>query len=121
MPPEHVKRRISEALDALQESFAPVGRFDVRKMRGMKGIFTIRIGGWRMVYEVRNRERRALDRAPAKAPDWTELNDSDPGITFVQLFAFLADELTYHQDEIAKDTYLRTDRRPAIRKRRKPQ
>ena len=28
--------------------------------------------------------------ASTRTPDWTELNDSDPGITLVQLFAFLA-------------------------------
>ena len=30
-----------------------------------------------------------------KAPDWTDANDSDPGITLLQLFAFLGESLTY--------------------------
>ena len=117
---EPIKRRIAEALDALQQSFAPVGRFDVKRLRGMKGTFTIRIGGLGIIYEVRNRERRALDRAPGMASDWTGLNESDPGMTIVQLFGFLGDESTYYQDRIAKEGYLGGKPKAATRARRKP-
>ena len=32
--PEHVRKRFVEALDALQQSFAPVKLFDVKKLKG---------------------------------------------------------------------------------------
>ena len=54
--PEHIKKRVVEALDALRESFAPVKQFDVRRLKGMEGIFRIRIGDWRIIYEVRRKE-----------------------------------------------------------------
>ena len=43
--------------------------------------------------------RRDLSaRAAAFAPDWTDWSDSDPGITLVELFAFLAENLLYRGD-----------------------
>jgi hypothetical protein len=35
-------------------------------------------------------------------PSWTDFNESDPGITLVELFAFLAELLDYLQDAVAK-------------------
>ena len=37
-------------------------------------------------------------RVAVFAPDWTEHNDSDPGVTIVELFAFLTESLLYRQD-----------------------
>lgn len=54
--PEHIKRRSIEALDALQQSFAPVKLFDVKKLKGLEGVFRIRIGDWRIIYEVHMKE-----------------------------------------------------------------
>jgi hypothetical protein len=34
-------------------------------------------------------------RIPAHTPEWTNLNESDPGITTPQAFAWLADALGY--------------------------
>jgi hypothetical protein len=36
----------------------------------------------------------------AHTPDWTDHDDSDPGVTLLQLFAFLTDTLRYHADRI---------------------
>ena len=36
----------------------------------------------------------------AHAPDWTDHDDSDPGVTLLQLFAFLTDTLRYRADRI---------------------
>jgi hypothetical protein len=44
--------------------------------------------------------REALERVPSHTPEWTNLNDSDPGVTIVQLFAFLAETLSYRADLI---------------------
>ncbi len=35
-------------------------------------------------------------------PDWTDFNESDPGITLAELFAFLAELLDYLQDAVAE-------------------
>lgn len=53
---EHVRKRIIEALDALQQSFAPVKLFDVKKLKGYTDTFRIRVGDWRMIYELLRKE-----------------------------------------------------------------
>jgi hypothetical protein len=43
--------------------------------------------------------RRELSaRVAVFAPDWTEWTDSDPGITFLELFEFLAESLLFRPD-----------------------
>ena len=37
----------------------------------------------------------ALARIPIHNPEWTNFNDSDPGVTLIQLFAFLTESLLY--------------------------
>ncbi|MGZ4568005.1 MAG: hypothetical protein ACXVFZ_14440 [Blastococcus sp.] len=49
---------------------------------------------------------RARARIPSLAPDWTDHNPADPGITLVELFAFLAEMLVYQADQLPPD---RTD------------
>jgi predicted phage baseplate assembly protein len=46
-------------------------------------------------------------RIPRYTPEWTDLNDSDPGITLVQLFAFLADMLLYRMGRVPELNYLK--------------
>src|ERR1700760_1021856 len=36
-----------------------------------------------------------LARVPVHTPEWTNFNQSDPGVTLVQLFAFLTENLLY--------------------------
>lgn len=50
-------------------------------------------------------EARAL--VPALAPAWTNHNPSDPGITLVELFAWLAEMLIYRVDQVP-DAHVRT-------------
>jgi hypothetical protein len=40
-----------------------------------------------------------LRRTPVYSPEWTIFNNSDPGITLVELFAFLIDSLLWQIDE----------------------
>jgi hypothetical protein len=40
------------------------------------------------------------ERVAAHAPDWTDHNDSDPGVTLIELFAFLAESLLFRQNMI---------------------
>ncbi len=42
----------------------------------------------------------ALARIPVHNPEWTNFNDSDPGVTLVQLFAFLADNFLYRSNRV---------------------
>ena len=39
-------------------------------------------------------------RVPIHTPEWTNFNQSDPGVTIVQLFAFLTETLIYRANQI---------------------
>jgi len=41
-------------------------------------------------------------RVPRYAPEWTDLNDNDPGIALAQLFAWLTDMLLFRVDQIPR-------------------
>lgn len=43
-------------------------------------------------------------RIPVHTPEWTNLDDSDPGVTLLQLFAHLADNLSYRSNRIPAAT-----------------
>src|SRR4051794_5324045 len=42
----------------------------------------------------------ALARIPVHNPEWTNFNESDPGVTLVELFAFLTETLLYRANQI---------------------
>ena len=42
----------------------------------------------------------ALARIPVHNPAWTNFNDADPGVTLIQLFAFLTENLLYRANQI---------------------
>lgn len=42
----------------------------------------------------------SLARVPIHTPEWTNFNQSDPGVTLVQLFAFLTETLLYRANQI---------------------
>jgi len=46
-------------------------------------------------------------RVPRYTPEWTDLNDSDPGVTLMQLFAWLADMLLYRMGRVPELNYLK--------------
>jgi hypothetical protein len=52
-----------------------------------------------------------LDRMAVLAPQWTERNAADLGVTLVELFAYVGDLLSYRQDAVATEAYLGTARR----------
>lgn len=64
-----------------------------------------------------------IRRIPVYAPEWTDHNPSDPGITFIELFSFLGENLLYRFNQIPDATYLEFLRllqipvRPAIASR----
>src|SRR5437016_5553147 len=45
-------------------------------------------------------------RIPVYAPEWTDHNASDPGITLIELFAFLGENLLYRFNQIPDATKL---------------
>src|SRR5512136_512591 len=42
----------------------------------------------------------ALARIPIHNPEWTNFNQSDPGVTLVEVFAFLTENLLYRGNQI---------------------
>ncbi|MBZ5558149.1 MAG: putative baseplate assembly protein [Acidobacteriia bacterium] len=60
-----------------------------------------------------------IRRIPVYAPEWTDHNASDPGITLIELFAFLGENLLYRFNQIPEATklaflkYLQIPLRPA--------
>ena len=50
--------------------------------------------GFRQIVE------QARSMIPRLCPDWTDHNEHDPGITFLELFAFLKESQQYHLDQI---------------------
>jgi predicted phage baseplate assembly protein len=46
-------------------------------------------------------------RIPRYAPEWTDFNDSDPGITLVQLFAWLTDMMLYQMNRVPERNYIK--------------
>jgi hypothetical protein len=52
-----------------------------------------------------------LDRLAVVAPGWQERNPADLGVAVVELLAYAADRISYHQDAVATEAYLGTARR----------
>ncbi|WP_353064443.1 putative baseplate assembly protein [Tunturibacter psychrotolerans] len=48
-----------------------------------------------------------IRRIPAYTPEWTDLNDSDPGVTLVQLFAWLAEILVYRINQVPQKNFIK--------------
>src|SRR5512133_339995 len=42
----------------------------------------------------------ALARIPVHNPEWTNFNRSDPGVTLVELFAFMTESLLYRVNRV---------------------
>ncbi|NEN88193.1 MAG: hypothetical protein F6K48_04365 [Okeania sp. SIO3H1] len=47
--------------------------------------------------------QEALSMIPTYAPEWTNHNPSDPGITLIELFAYLTEMLLYRQNRVTDD------------------
>jgi mRNA interferase RelE/StbE len=50
--PEHLKRRIVELLLILRENPVPAEYYDVKKLKGLADTYRIRIGDFRIIYEI---------------------------------------------------------------------
>src|SRR5438132_6145073 len=49
----------------------------------------------------------ALARVPVHTPEWTNFNRSDPGVTLVEVFAFLTESLLYRANQIPRSMHLK--------------
>ncbi len=49
----------------------------------------------------------AVARIPVHTPEWNNFNDSDPGMTLVQLFAFMTENLLYRSNRIPEANRLK--------------
>src|SRR5437764_5320236 len=49
----------------------------------------------------------ALARVPVHTPEWTNFNESDPGVTLVDMFAFLTESLIYRANLIPERNRLK--------------
>ena len=57
--PEKIKNNVERALNELQYSFES-GRLDIKKLKGFKNVYRVRIGQWRIIYEMDIKERSIL-------------------------------------------------------------
>src|SRR5215467_539380 len=57
-----------------------------------------------LLAEIRTRIARYT---PEWTPVWSDVNDSDPGITMVQVFAWLAEILTYRMSKVPELNYVK--------------
>ncbi len=57
--PEELQNRCEKIFDELQSSFAPI-RLDIKKLKGYENIYRIRLGSWRIIYKVDNKEKLIL-------------------------------------------------------------
>jgi hypothetical protein len=55
-----------------------------------------------------------MTRDRAAGADWTDFNRSDPGVTLLELFAYLGELLSSYQDRAAAEARLATRRRYAL-------
>jgi hypothetical protein len=61
--------------------------------------------------------RVMLDRMAATIPAWTERNAADLGVTLVELLSFVADDLSWRQDDAHTEAFLgRARRRASVRR-----
>src|SRR5262249_31677009 len=60
----------------------------------------------------------SLKRIQVRSPEWSNYNQSDPGVDLVQLFAWLSDDLSYRLDSIRESDRVKF-RKIAARVRRR--
>ena len=51
-----------------------------------------------------------INRLATTMPQWQERNGADVGVTLVELFSYVGDQLSYYQDAVATEAYLGTAR-----------
>src|SRR4030095_3770746 len=49
----------------------------------------------------------AKRRIPGYTPEWTDLNESDPGMTLVQLFAWLSEMIIWRLNRVPEKNFIK--------------
>jgi len=49
---------------------------------------------------------QTLRLIPAHTPEWTDFNESDPGVTMIQLFAHMAEQIGYRLNRVPDKNYV---------------
>jgi len=52
--------------------------------------------------------RALLDLLPSRVPGWRDRSEADLGMAILELFAYVGDQLSYYQDRVAAEGFLRT-------------
>ncbi len=50
--PEHIKRRFWDLVEELKKNPLPLDRFDIVKLKGYEHTYRVRLGGYRVIYEI---------------------------------------------------------------------
>ncbi len=59
LPKAH-KVKLSEFIDALKENPVPFKKFDIKKLKGQKDRYRVRLGDFRLTYEVDKNDKLVL-------------------------------------------------------------
>src|SRR5215475_12957059 len=60
-----------------------------------------------IIEEIRTRIARYAPEWTPGVSAWNDLNDNDPGVTLVQVFAWLAEMLTYRMNQVPQLNYVK--------------
>ncbi|NJE76115.1 type II toxin-antitoxin system RelE/ParE family toxin [Thermococcus sp. ES12] len=60
--PEGVKKKFGELIEELRFNPIPSEKFDIKKIKGRKNTFRVRLGEYRVIYELRRKELLILNR-----------------------------------------------------------
>ena len=59
LPKAH-QRKLANLVETLKENPVPFKRFDIKKLKGYENRFRVRLGGFRLIYEVDKEENLIL-------------------------------------------------------------
>src|SRR5262245_8274392 len=107
------RRRTADRGRLYQARSVDGGQDQDRVLSGDDIMATIAIKDGRQVIDYLARDyasfRQALlDLIPSKLPEWSDRSEVDFGIVLIELFAYMADILSYYQDRIANEAFLAT-------------
>lgn len=55
--PKKMKEKIVELLDYLERNPVPIEKYDIKKLKGLHNTYRIRLGNWRLIYNVDFKEK----------------------------------------------------------------
>jgi len=58
--PKALKVRLSEFIDALKDNPVPFRKFDIKKLKGQRDRYRVRLSDFRLTYEVDKKERLVM-------------------------------------------------------------